>query len=59
VKAYQAAIVLLTPLFPLLVKALPRLATTSERLGRAMLRVVQGRAGRFILESADINRVGK
>ena len=29
-----------------------------ERLGRAMLRVVQGRADRFILESADINRIG-
>lgn len=29
-----------------------------RRLGRAMLRVVEGRADRFILESADINRVG-
>ena len=46
------------PLFPVLVWAVPSWATTSERLGRAMLRVVQGRAGRFILESADINRIG-
>jgi hypothetical protein len=37
---------------------MPSLFTTSERLGRAMLRVVQGRADRFILESADINRIG-
>jgi hypothetical protein len=58
VKLYQAFIVLFSPLFPLLVRGLPSLATTSERLGRAMLRVVQGRAGQFILESADINRVG-
>lgn len=58
VKAYQAAIVILRPLFPLLVKTMPFFATTSERLGRAMLRVVQGRADRFILESGDINRVG-
>lgn len=29
-----------------------------ERLGRAMLRVVQGRADRFILEAADISRIG-
>lgn len=59
--AYQLGIVLLKPLFlltPLLVRLFPFLFTTSERLGRAMLRVVEGRAGRFILESADINRVG-
>ena len=34
------------------------LFTTSEILGRAMLRVVEGRAGQFVLESADINRIG-
>ncbi len=59
VRLYQAFIVLLRPLFPLLVKGLPRHVTTSERLGRAMLRVVEGRADRFILEPADINRVGR
>lgn len=60
-RAYQLGVVLLKPLFlltPLLVRLLPFLFTTSEVLGRAMLRVVQGRADRFILESADINRVG-
>lgn len=60
-RGYQIGIVVLTPLFvfmPLLVRAAPWLFTTSEVLGRAMLRVVQGRADRFILESADINRVG-
>jgi uncharacterized protein YbjT (DUF2867 family) len=58
VKLYQAFIVLFSPLFPLFVRAFPSLFTTSERLGRAMLRVVQGRADRYILEPADINRVG-
>ena len=58
VKLYQVFIVIFRPLFPLLVTLLPSLATTSERLGRAMLRVVQGRADRFILESEDINRIG-
>jgi uncharacterized protein YbjT (DUF2867 family) len=58
VRFYQTLIVLGRPLLPLLVRALPSLATTSERLGRAMLRVVQGRADRYILESADINRIG-
>jgi len=55
---YQALIVVFRPLFPLLVWALPSVATTSERLGRAMLRVVQGRSDRYILESSDINRIG-
>jgi uncharacterized protein YbjT (DUF2867 family) len=58
VKFYQFLISAFWPLFPLLVKVMPRYATTSERLGRAMLRVVQGEADRFILESADINRIG-
>jgi uncharacterized protein YbjT (DUF2867 family) len=60
-RAYQFGVVLLKPLFlltPLLIRFMPFLFTTSEVLGRAMLRVVQGRADRFLLESADINRVG-
>jgi hypothetical protein len=58
VKLYQAAITIFRPLFPLLVSSVPKHATTSERLGRTMLRVVQGRTDQFILESEDINRVG-
>ncbi|HSN15729.1 MAG TPA: hypothetical protein VLT61_13940 [Anaeromyxobacteraceae bacterium] len=59
---YQVGLVLMKPLFlltPLLMRAFPSAITTSEHLGRAMLRVTQGRADRFILESADINRVGR
>lgn len=58
VRLYQAGIVLLKPLFPLFVRVFPFIFTTSERLGRAMLRILEGRADRFILESADINRLG-
>lgn len=58
VKLYQVLIVLFSPLFPCIVRTFPRFATTSERLGRAMLRVVQGKSDVYILESADINRVG-
>jgi uncharacterized protein YbjT (DUF2867 family) len=58
VRAYNIGIALFRPLFPLIVRLFPRYATTSERLGRAMLRVVQGRADVYILESVDINRVG-
>lgn len=57
-KLYEFGLVFARPLLPLIVKAFPRYATTSERLGRAMLRVVQGRADVYILECADINRVG-
>lgn len=58
VRAYNVGIAILRPLFPVLLKRFPRYATTSERLGRAMLRVVQGEADKFILESRDINRIG-
>jgi len=60
-RGYQLGITLMKPIFPLiplLMRAAPWLFTTSEILGRAMLRVVQGRADRFILESRDINRLG-
>lgn len=59
---YQFGITLMRPffpLFPMLVRVMPFLFTTSEILGRAMLRVVDGQAPCFILESADINRLGK
>ena len=58
VKAYQILITLFRPLFPLGVRTLPSLFTTTERLGRAMLRVVQGRADKYVLEVSDINRIG-
>ncbi|HEU4894174.1 MAG TPA: hypothetical protein VFT47_21605 [Vicinamibacterales bacterium] len=58
VRLYQIGITLLTPFFPLFVRAFPFIFTTSQKLGRAMLRIVEGRADRFILESADINRLG-
>ena len=60
-RLYQIGLVLFRPLLwftPLLLRLAPSVFTTSEALGRAMLRVVQGRADRFILESVDINRIG-
>lgn len=56
---YQAAIIAFKPLFPILVQLFPKYFTTSERLARAMLRIVQGRADAFLLESSDINRIGR
>lgn len=60
-RMHQAGVTLLRSLFslfPFLVRSLPFLFTTSEILGRAMLRIVEGQAHPFILESADINRIG-
>ena len=55
--SYRAVLFLARPLFPFLLRTFPSVVTTSGRLGRAMLRVVQGRTDRYILESADINRI--
>jgi len=57
-KAYQFFLTMFRPLLPLVASLMPARSTTSERLGRAMLRVVEGRADRFILECPDINRLG-
>lgn len=57
-KLYQLGLVVARPLFPLILALFPKYATTSEKLGRAMLRVVQGQSDVYILESADINRMG-
>ena len=58
VAVYQTIMALSGPVFPVIVKLFPRLSTTSERLGRAMLQVVKGRTDKYILESTDINRFG-
>lgn len=60
--SYRLGMILLKPLFllsPVLLRTIPSLFTTSEVLGQAMLRVAQGRADRFILESTDINKLGR
>lgn len=61
-RAYQVSINLmkpLSPIYPYLVRFMPSIFTTSENLGNAMLGVVQGKSDKFILESADINRLAK
>lgn len=58
VRAYRVAAQLLMPVFPFFVRAVPALFTTSERLGRAMLRITLGKADGFIVEMPEINRLG-
>lgn len=49
------ALTLMTPLIPLLMKLGPKYATTTERMGRAMLIAAKNGATKKVLESADIN----
>ena len=52
----NAAYFVAAPLLSFLVRAAPNHMTTSERMGRAMIRVVRDGYPTPILESADINR---
>jgi hypothetical protein len=41
----------------LLLAAFPNFVTTTERIGRAMIKVSQRGAGKSVLETSDINEV--
>jgi len=52
---YRALYALTRPLLPVLRAAFPQYVTTTEQMGRAMLRVAQHGAPKPILETRDIN----
>jgi len=52
---YQAFYTVAAPLTPLLRRLLPRYWTTTENLGRAMIRVARDGYAKRILDSVDIN----
>jgi uncharacterized protein YbjT (DUF2867 family) len=54
-RLYQTFYTVLNPVLPLLKSAFPNLVTTTEQLGRAMLKVAKNGYPRPILESRDIN----
>jgi uncharacterized protein YbjT (DUF2867 family) len=54
-RLYQALYTTLGPVLPLLKSAFPKYVTTTEQLGRAMLKVAKQGYPRPILESKDIN----
>jgi uncharacterized protein YbjT (DUF2867 family) len=56
-RLYRLIYVATAPLFPVLRRAFPRIVTSSETLGRAMLKVASAGAPKRILESRDINAV--
>lgn len=57
-RSYRVLGAIMKPLYPLLRRA-PAIATTTERLGRAMLAVARQGYAKQVLESADINVVGR
>jgi uncharacterized protein YbjT (DUF2867 family) len=54
---YQAIYVVAAPLLTLLNRIAPKYVTTTEQVGRAMIRVAKQGFSKPVLESEDINRV--
>ena len=56
---YRIPYLILRPLIPWLSKRFPQYVTTTEQLGRAMIAVAKDGAPKRVLESADINKLGR
>lgn len=54
--SYRILYAFMSPLLPILRRLLPQYITTTEILGRAMIRVAQNGFPKAILESRDINQ---
>lgn len=55
--SYRAFYAITRPLFPLIKRALPKYVTTTEQIGRAMLKVAKNGAPKRILETRDVNDI--
>jgi uncharacterized protein YbjT (DUF2867 family) len=56
---YRPLYAMMAPLYPLWKVLLPKYVTTTEQVGRAMIRVAKQGAPKRLLESEDISRIGK
>jgi hypothetical protein len=56
-KLYGAFYAILGPLYPLMKMLFPRYVTTTEQVGRAMLKVAKQGAQKSVLENWDINGI--
>ncbi len=56
-RLYRVLYVPLAPLLPLLYKLFPKYVTTTEQIGRAMLKVARQGWPKPVLETSDINQV--
>ena len=54
---YQILYTLMTPALPLLKKLMPGLVTTTEQIGRAMIRLAMNEKTKSVLETRDINLI--
>ena len=54
-RLYRVMAAIITPLYPLLRRLVPRYVTTTEHLGRAMIHVAKHGAPKRVLEVADLN----
>src|SRR5271157_2021359 len=54
-KLYQALYAVVAPLYPLWKALLPKYVTTTEQVGRAMIKVAKFGAPKHVLENQDIN----
>lgn len=58
-KAYRVLYAVFGPLFPLLKAVFPKYVTTTEQVGRAMLKVAKQGAPKPVLENQDISALGR
>ncbi|MCI4322278.1 MAG: epimerase [Thermoplasmata archaeon] len=58
-RAYRVIYVVLRPLLPLLLRVAPGGVTTTERVGRAMIRVARDGAPSAIIDNREINILGR
>lgn len=54
-RSYRVLYAILWPLLPLVIAIFPRQATTTEKIGRAMLNIARHGAAKRILDTPDIN----
>ena len=58
-RSYRVLYALTWPVLPALVALAPRYATTTERIGKAMLNVARRGFEKLVLENEDINRAAE
>jgi uncharacterized protein YbjT (DUF2867 family) len=56
-RLYRVFYVVLAPLLPLLQKSFPKYVTTTEQVGRAMIKIAKQGGPKRVLENSDINLV--
>jgi hypothetical protein len=56
-RLYRIFYAVLRPLLPLLRAAFPRYVTTTEQIGRAMIKVARQGAPKSVLENSDIDEL--